>query len=64
MQNINDLRNSLLKNYNNILTNKVSIEKSKEITSTAGKILGTLKVELDYNKIQGNKKKIKFLEVK
>jgi hypothetical protein len=64
MQNINDLRNSLLKNYNNVLTNKVSIEKSKEITSTAGKILGTLKVELDYNKIQGNKKKIKFLEVK
>lgn len=64
MQNINDLRNSLLKNYNNVLNNKVSLEKSKEITSTAGKILGTLKVELDYNKIQGNKKKIKFLEVK
>lgn len=64
MQNITDLRNSLLENYKLTKENKMALDKNKVLSNNASKILGTLKVELNYNSQVGNKKKIKFLETK
>lgn len=64
MQNITDLRNSLLENYKLTKENKMALDKNKVLSNNASKILGTLKVELNYNSHMNNKKKIKFLETK
>lgn len=37
---------------------------AKELSNAAGKIIGSSKVRLEYQKMRGNKKIIKFLEEK
>lgn len=64
MQNITDLRNSLLDNYDKMKSKKMELKHGKELANTAGKILNSLKIELEYNTLVGNKNKIDFLEVK
>jgi hypothetical protein len=64
MQNIKDLRNSLLDNYEKIKSKEMDLKDGKELANTAGKILNSLKIELEYNTLVGNKNKIDFLEVK
>jgi hypothetical protein len=64
MQNIKDLRNSLLDNYEKMKSKEMDLKDGKELASTAGKILNSLKIELEYNTLVGNKNKIDFLEVK
>ena len=63
MQNIKDLRNSLLDNYEKIKSKEMDLKDGKELANTAGKILNSLKIELEYNTLVGNKNKIYFLEV-
>lgn len=62
MQNIKQLRESLTENYTKMVKKKLPVATGKELANTAGKILSSCKVELEYNKIMGIKKKIDFLE--
>ena len=62
MQNITDLRNSLLDNYEKMKSKEMELKDGKELANTAGKILNSLKIELEYNTLIGNKNKIEFLE--
>ena len=62
MQNIKDLRDSLAINYELMANKKMDLKQGKELANTAGKLLGTLKIELEYSQLQGTKKKIDFLE--
>lgn len=62
MQNIKQLRESLAENYVKMTKKKLPIGTGKELANTAGKILSSCKVELEYNRIMGIKKKIDFLE--
>ena len=63
MRNINDLRNSLLDNFEKLKNDELHIARAKELANTAGKIINSLKVEMEYNKIRNNNKVIPFLEV-
>lgn len=62
INNIKQLRDSLTENYSKMRIRKMSIQTGKELANTAGKILSSLKVELEYNKTMGEKKRIDFLE--
>ncbi len=62
MQNITELRKSLADNYTKMKANKMSLGVGKELANTAGKIINSLKVELEYNHLLGIKKKIDFLD--
>jgi hypothetical protein len=62
MQSITELRNSLLSNYELTKSKKMDLKMCKELTNTAGKIINSLKVELEYNQMLGIKTKIDFLE--
>lgn len=62
MKNITDLRNSLIDNYSKMKDKKMDLKEGKELANTAGKILTSIKVELDYNTQMGIKNKIDFLE--
>ena len=62
MQNITELRNSLADNYTKMKANKMNVKLGKELANSAGKIINSLKVELEYNQMLGVKKTIEFLE--
>ena len=62
MQNITELRNSLADNYTKMKAGKMNFALGKELSNAAGKIINSLKVELEYNQILGVKCKIDFLE--
>jgi len=62
MQNIKQLRDGLASNYAQMVAKEMPIQTGKELANTAGKILSSCKVELEYNKTMGVKKKIDFLE--
>lgn len=64
MQNITELRKSLAENYTKMKAKKMPISLGKELANTAGKILTSCKVELEYNSLMGNKSRIEFLEAK
>lgn len=63
MQNIEELRKSLADNYELMKSKKMDIKTGKELANTAGKIINSLKVELEYNNMLGVKKKVDFLDV-
>jgi len=62
MQNIKELRNSLSQNYELMVEGKMELKVGKQLANTAGKMIGTLKIELEYAQMRGSKKKIDFLE--
>jgi hypothetical protein len=62
MQNITELRESLAENYTKMKSAEMSIKLGKELANTAGKIINSLKVELEYNHLMDIKGKIDFLE--
>jgi hypothetical protein len=62
MQNITELRKSLAENYEQMKHGKMEIQLGQELSRTAGKIISSLKVEIQYNQMQKKKKKIAFLE--
>jgi hypothetical protein len=63
MQNITGLRESLADNYTKMKAGKMSLGVGKELANTAGKIINSIKVELEYNQLLGIKEKIPFLEI-
>lgn len=62
MQNITDLRKSLAENYEQMKAKEMDIKLGKELANTAGKIINSIKVEMEYNQMFDKKKKIDFLE--
>lgn len=60
--NIKQLRNSLIENYSLMKTGKMPTETGKQLANTAGKLLSSVKIEMDYLNMQGQKRKIDFLE--
>ena len=62
MKNVTDLRLSLLQNYQDAQSGTLEKGMAKELANTAGKIISSLKVELEYNEYMGIKKPIAFLE--
>jgi hypothetical protein len=61
--NIKELRDDLLNTYDGLESKKMPLNMAKEKANTAGKILNSLKLELDYNEKRKYNKKIDFLEV-
>ena len=62
MQNITELRRSLAENYEQMKAKEMDIKLGKELANTAGKIINSIKVEMEYNQMFDKKKKIDFLE--
>ena len=62
MQNITELRKSLADNYQQMKDGKMDIKEGKELSNCAGKIIQSLKVELEYQTLLGTKKEIKYLK--
>lgn len=62
MQNVTELRASLSDNYTRMKAGKMSLNVGKELANTAGKIINSLKVELEYNSMMEIKNEIEFLK--
>jgi len=62
MQNITELRKDLAENYTQMKAKKMDLKIGKELANTAGKILTSIKVELEYNSMMGIKEEIEFMK--
>jgi len=61
--NVTELRNDLIKVYNQLRGSEIGIQEAKELANVSGKILSSAKTQMEYNKMTGNKNNtIKFLE--
>lgn len=58
----NELRNDLMKVYNELRNGDINKGTAKEIANVAGKILSSAKTQLDYNKWVKNESRIDFFE--
>ena len=63
MKNIEDLRNDLLSNYQKTKSGEIPVVLAKELSNSAGKIIATVKAQLEYNKYVGNTSEIPFMVV-
>lgn len=62
MQNITELTESLIENYEKMRAEEMPLKTGKELANTAGKILNSLRLKLEYNKTLEIKDKIPFLD--
>jgi hypothetical protein len=62
MQNIKELREELIANYEGAKDKTMDLKTVAELNNTAGKIIATVTTELKYQNQHGTKKKIDFLE--
>ena len=62
MQNIKELREQLISNYEDLKSGKIERNTAKELNNTAGKVLSTVTTELKYQNQTGRKRKIDFME--
>lgn len=63
LKNIEDLRNDLLSNYQKTKSGEISVVLAKELSNSAGKVISTVKAQLEYNKYIGNTAEIPFMAV-
>ena len=61
MQNIEELRKSLSENYVAMKEGKMDLKEGKELSNCAGKIISSVKLELEYQTLMGTKDRISFL---
>jgi len=52
----------LIENYDKIKNDEIDIKTASEMNNTAGKIIGTVSIELKYQTLNGVKRRIDFLE--
>jgi hypothetical protein len=64
MKNNRQLRNELCKIFNRLKSGDCSPAEAKEMNNAAGKIIGTVKIELEYASLCGVIPQIQFLEDK
>ena len=62
MKNIQDLRNALIQNFNDLKIGAVDLAIGAEMNNTAGKIIATAVLELKYHELKGVDGPIEFLE--
>jgi len=62
MKNVIELRDELVEVFNLLKEGKMKGREAKEIINCAGKIIASAKLEIDYAKLNGNKREIKFLD--
>jgi hypothetical protein len=62
MRNVKELRDELVDVFNQLKAKKIKRADAKELVNTAGKIILSAKVEIDYQKLMGTKNKVEFLE--
>ncbi len=58
---ITDLRDDLLKVYEDLRSGKLEPREVKELNNTAGKVIASAKVQLEYASLRGEKPEIDFL---
>ena len=61
IENIEQLRDQLLDAYDWVKTDPRRANQVKEMANAAGKVIASLKVELEYAALRGNKPLIQFL---
>jgi hypothetical protein len=62
VKNMIDLRNDLTNVYNSLRNNEIGVNEAKEAANVAGKIIGSAKTQIEYNKMVGSTCKISFME--
>lgn len=62
MKNITELRDALALQYQKVLAGELDVKVAAELNNTAGKIINSAKVQLEYNVQTKNNKTIKFLD--
>lgn len=62
MNNIEQLRNDLISNIDDIKSGQLPVKEAEAITNTAGKVLNTLMAELKYADMRQEKPEIPFLD--
>lgn len=63
MKNIEELRNNLSTLFEQIKTGQMDVKAAAEMNNTAGKIISTLKVQLDYAALRKEAPQIGYLDV-
>lgn len=61
--NVVELRNDLLKVYDQMRNGKLGLDEAKQSANVAGKIMSTAKTQMEYNKMIQSKSRIPFLDV-
>lgn len=62
MNNVNELRKNLLKLFHEIKAGSIDVKHATEMNNTAGKIINSVKLELDYADLRKEKPHIPFVE--
>jgi len=62
MKTINELRNELLKLFDDIKTGTTDVKVAGEMNNTAGKIINSVKAELEYSALRKVEPSIPFLD--
>jgi hypothetical protein len=62
MKNVKNLRDSLIESYEGVKNDSLPLNTAKQLANTAGRILSSVKLELEYNKSVNVKKEIAFME--
>jgi hypothetical protein len=63
ISNVSELRDDLLLVYDGLRNGTLGLRDAKERSNVAGKIIGTAKLQLEYNAYTKSNAKIAFLEV-
>lgn len=56
-----DLRNHLLETFDDVRNNAVPLDKAKEISSLAGKVINSAKVQVEYAVARKEKPRVPFM---
>ena len=62
MKNIIELRNEIIEVFDSLKSNKMDYKKAKELNHSAGKIMTSLKMQMEYSKLHKKKVKIEFMD--
>ena len=62
-KNVENLRNDLLKVYDGLRKGKIGLDEAKQAANVSGKIIGSVKIQIQYNKMVQSKERIPFMEL-
>lgn len=58
---INELRDQLLTAFDDLVRDPRQFNRTKELSNAAGKVLGTLKAQMEYAMLRGHEPEIEFM---
>jgi len=64
MTNVTKLRESLTDVYEKVLSGEMKLDTAAQLTNCAGKIIGTVRIEMDYARMTDTKPDIEFMKNK